>query len=233
MYNFEQLFLFWYAAFILSLVFHEASHAFIGARLGDKVAAKSGQITLNPFPHMKREMLGTVFVPILAYITSGFMIGWASAPFNLNWAKSHPRKFALMSLAGPLSNLFIVIITILIINIGSRFGIFFAPASVNLSHVTDSHLGGIFNPICTILSVLFSLNIILFVFNSLPLPILDGSKIPLFFLKKELSDKYIRFIMNPKMMIITLVIIWFIFQDIHRPIRLFFLGLLYPGISYG
>ena len=228
-----QLFLLWYVAFLISLTVHEAAHAYVALKLGDKTAAKNGQVTLNPLPHIKRELVGTILVPLISFISSGWMLGWASAPYNLNWAKRYPKKFAFMSIAGPFANLLIVILVILIINIGYRFGLFNAPEAVNLSSVTSSNYGGLLSNIADFLSILFSLNIMLFTFNLLPLPILDGSKIPMFFIKPNNAEKFLEIMNDGKLLIVTLIITYYFFDYIHEPIRLFFINLLYPGITYG
>ncbi len=72
----------WYLAFLFSVVVHEASHAFAAMKLGDTTAYEGGQVTLDPLPHIKREPLGTVVVPVFSYLLGGWMIGWASAPMT-------------------------------------------------------------------------------------------------------------------------------------------------------
>ncbi len=228
-----QLLPLWYLAFIISITFHEAAHAFVGLKLGDTTAKESGQVTLNPFPHIKREIVGTVVVPLFTFFSSGWMIGWASAPYNIKWAKSYPKNLAVMSIAGPVANLMLVIFVLLITNIGYYFDIFYAPETVNFSYVTDSALGGIYSKIGKFLSILFSLNIMLFVFNLLPLPMLDGSKIPLLFIQRDNTSRYIDFINDPKLVFPTLMVAWFGFEYIHDPIRNIFLNMLYYGVSFG
>ena len=93
------------AAFVLAITVHEASHAFTALRLGDPSAYLVGHVALVPRPHMRREPFGTVIVPILSYIAGGWMIGWASVPYDFEWALRHPRRHAWMSLAGPAANL--------------------------------------------------------------------------------------------------------------------------------
>ena len=78
----------WYAVFIVSLTFHEAAHALAAWKLGDPTAYEAGQVTLNPLPHIEREPMGTILVPILTF----FMMGWASAPYDPYWAIRHPGQ---------------------------------------------------------------------------------------------------------------------------------------------
>ena len=222
----------WYLAFIISITLHEFAHSLYGLKLGNPAAAESGQVTLNPIPHMKREIVGTVVVPLFTFFTSGWMIGWASAPFDLNWAKSNPKKFALMSLAGPGANLLIVIVILFITNTGYFFDILLAPDTINFSHITEANFTGPLANIAKLISILFSLNVMLFVFNLLPLPILDGGSIPLFFIDRSNSRKYIDRITDSRMVLPAIFIAWYIFEFVHEPVRNMFLNLLYLGITY-
>ena len=90
----------WYVVFIISLTFHEAAHAFVAHKFGDPTAYYQGQVTLDPIPHIRRSPVGMVIVPIVSFIIGGWMIGWASAPYDPYWADSNRRKAALMALAG-------------------------------------------------------------------------------------------------------------------------------------
>ena len=92
----EQLLLLplWYVVFLLSLTCHEAAHA-LAARLGgDDTAYLGGQVSLNPVPHVRREPMGAVVVPFLTflYTSGGWMMGWASAPYDPSWEDRHPRR---------------------------------------------------------------------------------------------------------------------------------------------
>ena len=100
------LFPVWYAAFLLSLTCHEAGHAWVARRGGDDTAYLSGQVSLNPWPHIRREPIGTILVPLVTYFTgtSRWMMGWASAPYDPRWEDRHPRRAAAMSAAGPAAN---------------------------------------------------------------------------------------------------------------------------------
>src|ERR1700756_275786 len=69
----------WFVVFLISLSTHEAAHAFTAQKLGDVTGYLGGQVTLNPVPHIRREPWGMLIIPILSYISSEWMIGWASA----------------------------------------------------------------------------------------------------------------------------------------------------------
>lgn len=228
-----QLGVIWYVIFVFSLVLHEFSHAFLAYKFGDRTAFQGGQVSLNPIPHMKREKFGTIIVPIVSYILGGWMIGWASTPFDYNWAVRNLKKSALMSLAGPAANFLLFLTALLIIKIGYVYGVFFAPESINFSRVTATAHGSSFASFATILSIFFSLNLILMIFNLLPLPLLDGGSIPLFFVKGEKSEKIFEFMHNPRLMFFSIIIAWNIFDYLFSPIHLFIINHLYPGVFYG
>ena len=110
-------FFLWMLAFLFSTTFHEAAHAWAAKRGGDKTAYEAGSMTMDPLPHIKRSPFGMVVVPILSFFLAGFMIGWASAPYDARWAKRHPHRAAWMSLAGPAANFILVVACAVIIRV--------------------------------------------------------------------------------------------------------------------
>ena len=90
----------WYVVFLLSTTCHEASHAWAAKLGGDLTAFHGGQVSLDPIPHIRREPFGMVIFPLLTYATGGWMMGWASAPYDPSWSERYPRRAAWMSLAG-------------------------------------------------------------------------------------------------------------------------------------
>src|ERR1044071_2199435 len=114
----------WYLVFLFSTCFHEAAHAWTAHRLGDDTAYRGGQVTLDPTPHIRREPFGMVLVPLLSYFFGGWMIGWASAPYNPQWALRYPQRSALMALAGPAANLALVFIAAILMRLGLEWGVF-------------------------------------------------------------------------------------------------------------
>lgn len=222
----------WYVVFLFATTVHEASHAFVALKLGDDTAHRGGQVTLDPTPHIKREPFGMVVVPILAYLLSGWMIGWASAPYDPHWASRYPKRAGLMALAGPLSNLALMLIAALLIRVGILAGFFEVPLSVSFNHLVDAR-DGIPNLIGVLLSIGFSLNLLLFLFNLLPLPPLDGSSVPLLFLSQPAAEKYWEFLRNPMVSMFGIFVAWKIFGAIYPPIHLIAINLLYPGMNYG
>ncbi len=218
----------WYVVFLFSLTFHEASHSFFAYKLGDPTAYYSGQVTLDPLPHIRREPFGMVLVPLLSYLFYGYMIGWASAPYDPLWALRNPKKSAIMSLAGPLSNFVLAFFSALAIKIGLFLGLFTAPYSFGFFRIIAPTSPGILYPVSFLLSIMFTLNLILFVFNLIPLPPLDGfGAIPLI-LSEDAGRKYHSFFMsNPLFYFLGLIIAWNIFGFIFTPIFLLALKLIY------
>jgi Zn-dependent protease len=159
--------LMWYFAFLFSTVCHEAGHAWVALRGGDKTAYHGGQVSLDPLPHIQREPFGMVLMPWLSFIINGgqFMMGWASAPYDPYWARQYPKRAAWMSIAGPAANFTIAILSGLAIRFGLSLGVLEASERM----MANSGQG-----IYELLFIMFKLNIILGTFNLLPLPPLDG-----------------------------------------------------------
>jgi Zn-dependent protease len=203
----------WYLVFLFSTSCHEAAHAWSALRLGDDTAFNGGQVNLDPTPHIKREPFGMVLVPILSYFLGGWIIGWASTPYNPKWAESHPRRAAAMSLAGPAANLGLLMLSILFMRLGVEWNVFRAsavPSFIDIVVSAGSNDG--FGMFCAkFLSLFFSLNLILTIFNLLPFPPLDGSNFPALLLPSQLADKYWTFIRQPIFLWLGLFLAWKIF----------------------
>ncbi len=222
----------WYVIFLLSTVFHEAAHALTAYKMGDDTAHKVGQVSLNPIPHIKREPFGTVIVPLLSFAAGGWMIGWASTPYNPQWAHDYPKKAAAMAAAGPISNFILVILSAIVIHIGISAGFFIQPDTITISGIVAGAGAGYLEILAKIVSVMFSLNLILFVFNLLPFPPLDGSAIPPMYLSEEAGRKYTNFIRKPAFALIGLFVAWNLFGLIYFKVQLIVINLLYPGSNY-
>src|SRR5580658_3233271 len=121
----------WYIVFLFSTTCHEAAHALVAKLGGDLTAAEGGQVTLNPIPHIRRSPFGMVVVPILSFLVGGWMIGWASAPFNSAWQRQYPRRSAWMALAGTAANFSLMLAAGIAIRIGLVAGYFHSPGIIH------------------------------------------------------------------------------------------------------
>jgi len=224
----------WYLVFVFSTVLHEASHALVAWWLGDPTAYQGGQVSLNPAWHIQREPFGMVVLPILSYVLGGWMFGWASAPYDPLWARQYPKRVGLMTMAGPLSNLVLVLLAGAAIRIGVAMGYFHAPETIRgISQITVANGPGLVQAMSYVLSIMFGLNLILFIFNLLPLPPLDGSGIIPMFLDANNANRYDAMIHHPTFSIFGFLIAWQLMDVIYRPIHIKALNLLYPGVFYG
>ena len=170
----------WYVAFLFSTTCHEAAHAFVAKLGGDSTAALGGQVSLNPIPHIRRSPFGMIVIPILSFLFSGGMIGWASAPYDPLWERRHPHRSAWMALAGPAANFALMTIAALALRIGRSYDLF----------TYDRATG---NPgfVFQILFIFFSLNLLLGTFNLLPVPPLDGSTGIMVFMAEDRAQRYL------------------------------------------
>ncbi len=219
-------FFLWFIAFLFSLVFHEAGHAWSALKLGDPTAYKGGQVSINPLPHIRREPVGMIILPVLSYWSQGWMMGWASAPYNPQWALTNPRRSAVMSLSGPAVNLLIVVLTGIVIRIGIWIGIFAIPDDISATVLVGGIAVGWTAVAAAFCSILFFLNVVLFAFNLLPLPPLDGSGVVPLILPHNWAKKYMGLINHPVLMIIGLITAWSVFDGIIGPIFRIFLSIL-------
>jgi Zn-dependent protease len=171
----------WYAMFLLSVTCHEAAHAFAALRGGDPTAYGEGQVTLNPLPHIRREPLGTVAVPLMTFLWMGWMMGWASAPYDPYWEARHPRRAAAMAAAGPLANLLLAACGFAVLKLGLLSGWWSAPTTpfIEYDRLVQplSANGGALECFGRLCSILLVLNLLLFVFNLIPVPPLDGASV--------------------------------------------------------
>ena len=149
----------WYVAFLLSTTFHEAAHAWAAKRGGDLTAYLGGQVSLDPRPHIRREPLGMVALPLLSLAISGWPFGFASTPYDPVWAERHPRRAAWMSLAGPAANLLLVIAAGLLVRLGVAAGGLATPESVGMAGIVEAGPGA-WSALALVLSVFFSLRIV-------------------------------------------------------------------------
>ncbi len=219
----------WYVAFLLSLTCHEAAHALAAKLGGDMTAYEAGQVSLNPIPHIRRSPFGTVVIPALTFFSSGFMMGWASAPYDPHWQQRHPKRAALMALAGPMANFLLVAVSILTIRGGIALRFFATPDQIRFSHMVAPAGPGAAEGLATFVSILFSLNLLLGAFNLLPVPPLDGSTAIGVFLNERVALRFAMALRTPMFSLVGLIVAWQLFGYIVTPLFRFGFSVLYFG----
>ena len=152
---------------IFAITLHEAAHGWIASKLGDKTALMLGRVTMNPAKHI--DPIGTVVVPIIMLILSGFIFGWAKpVPVNWNNLNKPRRDMALVAAAGPAANLVMAFFWAIVAKFSE---VIFSHPSVHVvirDIATYVHLASLFG---------IMINCVLFVLNLVPIPPLDGSRI--------------------------------------------------------
>ena len=167
-----------FVVLLFSLTVHEMAHAWTADRLGDPTARLLGRVSLNPLVHA--DPIGTIAFPLMAMLTGAPLIGWAKpVPVNARQL-SHPRRdFMLVASAGPVSNL--------VMGIGAALLLSIVPVSPH--HVGEMNVS---IPIAAILTRAVRLNVLLAVFNMLPIPPLDGGNVLAGLLPRPLAASYNR-----------------------------------------
>jgi Zn-dependent protease len=205
----------WYVAFLFSTTCHEAAHALVAKLGGDDTAALGGQVSLNPVPHIQREPWGMVVIPILSFFLTRSMIGWASAPFDPQWERRHPRRAALMALAGPAANYSLMLLAVVGLRMGRSFGWLLAnPETGQPSFVAVTLL------------IFFSLNLLLGTFNLLPVPPLDGSAGIMLFMSESRAQRYLDWLRGNSYAMVGLLVGLLIFRYFYGPVENFATNLL-------
>jgi Zn-dependent protease len=223
--------LLWYVALLFSLCCHEAAHGWAAQRGGDPTAYLGGQVTLDPRPHIRREPFGTVMMPLLAYSMAGWMIGWASTPYDPHWAARYPRRAAWMSLAGPAANAALVLAAAVAIRVGLAAGVFAPPESIAFDRVVEGAAGGAAATVAALVSILFTLNLLLLVFNLIPLPPLDGASAIGLLLPERLALRLRTAFAQPAWGWIGLIAAWIAIGELLPPVHRTAIRLLYPELG--
>jgi len=202
---------------------HESAHAWMASRLGDQTARMLGRVTLNPIKHI--DPIGSVIVPLLAAVSRLPLIGWAKpTPVNTRNFRHLVRDDILTSVAGPVSNFLTAIAaTVLLLLISATpSGNEMVQGLVQYSAITDTN-----SPLMPIVLLLYNaltINVLLGVFNLIPVPPLDGSHVLRHFLPDGIRQVYDR------MGIFALVLLFAIgrpfLSAIFYPVIHFFTGVL-------
>jgi Zn-dependent protease len=169
-----------YVVLLFSLSFHEAAHAWTAERMGDDTAARQGRITLNPLAHI--DPVGTVLIPLIGIFSYGIsLIGWAKpTPVGGHNFRRLAQGHVLVAGAGPASNALLALLCTLLFVLAVRAGA----------------AAGATSPALNILVIGIQTNVVLAVFNLLPLPPLDGSWIVSWGLPRPIGERYDR-VMEP------------------------------------
>jgi len=161
--------------FIMAVVFHEYAHGLMAYKCGDETAKRAGRLTMNPLPHL--DPIGTVLFPLINMISGiNLLFGWARpVPINPNRFKNYRRSLFLVAFAGPGMNIIIALFS------AAAF------CAIRLWVPGDFYL---YEPLLGMSYISVSLNFALAIFNLIPLPPLDGSKLVQSFLSYEATQKY-------------------------------------------
>jgi len=194
--------IFYVVVLIMSVVVHEFSHGYTAYLLGDNTARLSGRLTLNPIKHL--DLFGSIVLPLLLVLSNaGFVIGWAKpVPYNPNNLKSGRMGSLMVAAAGILANLIIAISFGLLIR--------FAPSLLGIPLYDPNPL--LTNPFYKITSIIVIMNLVLALFNLIPIPPLDGSKILFAFLPAKY--RYIENFLEQWGMFLLLFFIIFLWSSV-------------------
>jgi Zn-dependent protease len=221
----------WYIVFLFSTVAHEAAHGWLAYLGGDKTAYHGGQVTLDPTAHIRRSPVGMVLMPVLTYFQAGWMMGWASVPFDSEWGKRHPRRQALMSLAGPATNFVLAGIGIVVMRVLLAAHVFDVPYGFRFTEIVreagEPHAGSFVNGLAMALSVLVNLNVLLGLFNLIPLPPLDGAGVAEGLLPSSFGKFYDLLRETPILSFVALLVAWWVFPLVSQPALVFVLKLVH------
>ena len=160
--NFAQIFIL-FVVLLFSLTVHEMAHAWTADRLGDPTARLLGRVSLNPMVHA--DLIGTIVFPLVSMVSGATLIGWAKpVPVTVRYLRHPRRDYILVAAAGPASNLALAVFAAILLAI-----VPVSPQTLGESNVSA--------PIAMLLSRLVYLNVLLAVFNMLPIPPLDGGNV--------------------------------------------------------
>jgi Zn-dependent protease len=165
--------LIWAIPVIFAITVHEVAHGWVASKLGDNTAKMLGRLTLNPIKHI--DLFGTIILPVMLLLFSGFVFGWAK-PVPVNWRNlRHPRRdMAIVAAAGPLANLAMALIWCM------------------LGYLASGGSGAVSAILLDMSRAGVMINAVLMILNILPLQPLDGSRVVSSLLPPPLAARYDR-----------------------------------------
>lgn len=164
-----QLFAIWFLPIVFAVTVHEAAHGYVAKYLGDNTASMLGRLTLNPLRHI--DLIGTIIIPTVLLFLGGIIFGWAKpVPINAQNLRHPRRDLAIVSLAGPLSNVFMAFFWAIIAKVGEITLQYNFPGALAINYMG---MAGI------------KMNVIFAILNILPLPPLDGGHVLAWILPKK------------------------------------------------
>lgn len=188
---------------IFAITVHEVAHGWVAFKLGDNTAKSLGRLTLNPIPHI--DILGTIIIPTILYLTSPFIFGFAKpVPINYNNLRNSKKDVIYVSIAGPLSNIIMALLWTLVLYIALLYGWFILGKMAAI---------GIF------------FNLLLAIFNMIPIPPLDGSVMIRTILPRRYLNQYDQLEVYGIFIVFALMFAG-LFNFVILPALMFCLGLL-------
>jgi Zn-dependent protease len=173
--NIAQIFIA-FTVLLFSLTIHESAHAWTADRLGDPTARRLGRVSLNPLVHA--DPIGTVLFPLIAMLTGVPLIGWAKpVPVNVRHLRHHRRDYVLVAAAGPASNVLLALSAAVLLAV-----LPVSPVRLGQPNVSV--------PIASLLSSAVRINVLLAVFNMIPIPPLDGGNVLGGLLPRSLASRF-------------------------------------------
>jgi len=200
----------WALPVLFAIVLHEVAHGWVADKLGDNTARFMGRLTLNPLKHI--DPIGTILIPIVLLVAgSPFLFGYAKpVPVNFGKLNNPKRDMIWVALAGPVTNLVLALISSIVLAIAVQM-----PASA--SWVTE--------PLSLMCQASIIINMVLFIFNLLPLPPLDGGRVAVGLLPGPMAYQLSR--LEPfGFMIIVLLLVFGVLQSIIGPLVMGSAGML-------